>query len=607
MKRIVSLVLAALLLCGCLPMMAQAEDLQDVYCAEQDFSTKIPADKTAAWEEDTGLRISVGKPGYVPYVTVYRRAAADKFKNPVNYLNNIYREYMEESYDNKVGTNPCKTKEIGGKQLYSANYHYEVKGNKLCVTLMIEVRDDGDVEYHVKYVEGKGDEAMAVAETAVRYYQTGSANADDGAPVADGLKTVRCEKDGFSTKIPEDAVARVEDDGIFYVWLKDEGYVPNVYVVRRTKKLNNPENYVRNVYTNFMKETFGDNLKATTQYEQYEIGGKQLLGASYVYKAASGANINQLFLVEVRADRDVEYTARYLNSERESTLAALDAVVRYYRPDGEQAAAPAPAAKPATVSRIVTGTRNYSDSRFSMKVPTGWQIKTFGEYMDFGFKAWDPANPNRTIFMTLKLEPFLKSQAAKAKYQEVARQFGGTYTYFADAPVLEWLTLPAFLKTMPDLYNFCDKYNAAGLTASPSLIPNMADVSVLDTCASKIPCNPSCPDNSIAYVSFNDFLGQPCEGIVTAQPTDSIAYDFFGVDGWFYTVYQFMGVTAPKGEMQDLAPILTECLGSFSFERSYVNLSVDLSNDQTQALLAQGELMQAAHDAMVNAWYTWEK
>ena len=80
-------------------------------------------------------------------------------------------------------------------------------------------------------------------------------------------------------------------------------------------------------------------------------------------------------------------------------------------------------------------------SRFSMKVPTGWQIKTFGEYMDFGFKAWDPANPNRTIFMTLKLEPFLKSQAAKAKYQEVARQFGGTYTYFADAPVLEWLTL----------------------------------------------------------------------------------------------------------------------------------------------------------------------
>ena len=183
MKRIFGLLLTLLILCGCLFSIASADEelLKKVYCDEQGFSVIIPADKSAYFEEDLGLRVSVEEPGYVPYLAVYRREA--KLNDPVNFLNNVYREYMENQYNNNVGTNPCKEVEIGGKTLYSANYHYEVNGNKLVVTKMIEVRDDGDVEYLAKYLEGESDESFALLDTVVRYYQT-----EDGSSAAAGNK-----------------------------------------------------------------------------------------------------------------------------------------------------------------------------------------------------------------------------------------------------------------------------------------------------------------------------------------------------------------------------------------------------------------------------------
>ena len=173
MKKCFCLLLILTLLWSCAAFAATADGLRDVTCQEQGFSTKVPADKDARWVENTGFQISMGTPGYVPYVIVLRREK--KLNNPVNYLNNVYREHMENRYNNDVGTNPCREVEIGGKKLYMAQYHYKANGNALCLALLIEVRDDGDVEYSAKFAEGKGDEAMAVLETAVRYYRTGAA------------------------------------------------------------------------------------------------------------------------------------------------------------------------------------------------------------------------------------------------------------------------------------------------------------------------------------------------------------------------------------------------------------------------------------------------
>ncbi|MDO5327716.1 MAG: hypothetical protein Q4G00_13470 [Clostridia bacterium] len=453
MKRLFCMILSLSLLLCCLAGAAGEEELPllDVYCAEQDFSTKCLADYSTEWEEGNGLRIWMDGPGYVPNVLIFRRPLDKKFNNPVNYLNNVYREYMEDKYGDSVGTNPCQTVEIGEKTVYLARYHYEANGNKLCMARVIEVRDDGDVEFAAKYPEDDPQDAAAALYMAVLYYTAGGGEAP--APTAE-------------------------------------------------------------------------------------------MGGSY------------------------------------SVQKSLP---------------------------IVSGVSEYRDGRFYMNLPNGWGILTQGEYMNFCFKAWDPSNPNRTVFLFMKLEPFLKGQAAKSWYQNAA-VIAPDYRLFAEAPMMESCTLAAFLDTMPQITAFCDLFYDSGLTINSAVIPQITDVDILEKTTSTIPAPADCKENSIARISFHDYLGQSCEGLVAAQVRDPLQYIVSqGVDTMPYTVSLFMGVTAPVGELQELEPILTECLGSFGFEDSYVQQAISVSNEQTRELQNQMRQIEAAHDAMMQAWYAREE
>ena len=168
MKQILCFVLALIMVCGSFILTASADGMKAVHCAEQSFTVSIPSDKSAEWVENYGLRISVESPGYVPYIEVWRRTGDDRFKNPTNYLNNVYREYMEDKYNNNVGTNPASYIEIGGKELLGAHYHYVANGNNLIVSVFIEIREDGDVEYLAKYAANNPDETLAVLDDVVR-------------------------------------------------------------------------------------------------------------------------------------------------------------------------------------------------------------------------------------------------------------------------------------------------------------------------------------------------------------------------------------------------------------------------------------------------------
>ena len=351
MKKILCLILTVALLIGCVPALA-ADGLKEVVCEEMKFTTKIAADQEASFDTENGLWISIEKPGYIPFVLVYRRPLDAKFSNPVDALNNSYREYMENKYgENMVGTIPCDTYEVGGKNLYAAQYFYTVQGTQVCLIRLIEIRDDGDVEYSAKFTQEYREATLQALDNAVRYYEvipekepepeTKPAEPESGSEVLEktdvaGLIDTHCEEEKFSTKIPTGATGTWDaNDGCFYVWLTQEGYVPNIFIVRRTgdDKFKNAENYLKTTYPNYMEKTYGDRLVGTVLHEYYDIGGKRLLATSFIYRNTSGYAINQIVLVELRDDGDVEYVVRFPNSGRDDALAALDAVVRYYQPD----------------------------------------------------------------------------------------------------------------------------------------------------------------------------------------------------------------------------------------------------------------------------------
>ncbi|MBQ9007785.1 MAG: hypothetical protein IJ088_00425 [Clostridia bacterium] len=161
---------------------ASAASLKTYRCDEQEFTIQIPAGADASFGNNT-LTVYVESKGYIPYVMITRRPLNMKFSNPTNYLNNVYREHMENQYgSNMIGTNPAKNYTYGGKTLIGARYMYKVQNTKVCLLRLIEVREDGDVEYAAKYIDGEDKATLAVLEDVIRTYSTGEAD-DSGSDV----------------------------------------------------------------------------------------------------------------------------------------------------------------------------------------------------------------------------------------------------------------------------------------------------------------------------------------------------------------------------------------------------------------------------------------
>ena len=148
-----------------------------VRCEEDGFTTKIPAGCTTEYRTtrgQIGLTVYLGEAGSVPCVIVHRRTMDMKFNNPENYLNNTYREFLEDKYEENggsVGTNPAKTWEVGGKQLIGARYIIRIGDTEYTQVQLIEVRDRGDVEYSGIYRnEAEEKLVMDALEAAVAGY-----------------------------------------------------------------------------------------------------------------------------------------------------------------------------------------------------------------------------------------------------------------------------------------------------------------------------------------------------------------------------------------------------------------------------------------------------
>ena len=93
MRKMLAMILAAMMILAAVTCGASAEEWKDFFCEEEQFSTKVPASGTTRYEaENGGLVVYTEHDGYIPNLTVHRRSGENKFKNPTNYLNNVYRE-----------------------------------------------------------------------------------------------------------------------------------------------------------------------------------------------------------------------------------------------------------------------------------------------------------------------------------------------------------------------------------------------------------------------------------------------------------------------------------------------------------------------------------
>lgn len=153
----------------------------------------------------------------------------------------------------------------------------------------------------------------------------------------DDLSQISCPEQGFTTKADPAYSRKYAENGTFFIYIGDEGYVPYV-CIRWSSELTPDDDlrtYMSETFRSHMHKEYGDRLHYVVEYGTYEIGGRKLSAGLYVYDNENGTTLEMLRLYDIIGGRVAVYEAKYVQGEgeKEKTMNALDKAIRYFKED----------------------------------------------------------------------------------------------------------------------------------------------------------------------------------------------------------------------------------------------------------------------------------
>ena len=216
--------------------------------------------------------------------------------------------YYTVEYDNLLG----ETAFLCGWS--SAHEHINYGG------AAVLTRDSAD------YEAALAEELARVAALAGASVAPGPEAPGPGAP-DDDLVPVECPQLGFSTRIDPALSWEYEEGSGIYIYTEHEGSIPYALIYHTGDTILEPLEFIREQFTPHMQQQYGEDLVAINELEIYEIGGKQLPAGLYTYRL-QGHLVDMLRLYDISESGTMIYTAKYLETEGEATLKALDTAIR---------------------------------------------------------------------------------------------------------------------------------------------------------------------------------------------------------------------------------------------------------------------------------------
>ena len=243
----------------------------------------------------------------------------------------------------------------------------------------------------------------------------------------------------------------------------------------------------------------------------------------------------------------------------------------------------------------------FSNSVFSMKKPTGWVVECGGTGIYYAIRVYDPKDNNNQIFLMLKIQPLLKSQAAKNQWQSYSQLSGNSQQYkvFTDAVVLNSPTVENFYKSFNEVTSFISSVEP---TLSTLKFPTFSNFTKVEEFDSQSSMKSVAVDSKVLRATFENESSKKGEGLFMASIVNFGDQYQGGVDMSYYMVYDIMSVTASKDQFIDYKDILLDSINSIDFNDSYVKQTIDDGNAQTQNALAINASVQKAFDSYMSAW-----
>lgn len=243
----------------------------------------------------------------------------------------------------------------------------------------------------------------------------------------------------------------------------------------------------------------------------------------------------------------------------------------------------------------------YTNDALTMKKPKGWVVETGGSGIYYAIRVYDPSDSRNQVFLMLKVQPLLKSDASKSFWQNYYNMSGynSQYKLFADAVVLDSPKVETFYQKFNEIFSFVKSIDPSFSTINFPTINNFKTLEEFESTASM---KSVALDSKVLRATYSDQDNKEAEGMFLASIVNFGNNNMNGVDTLYYMVYDIMAITSAKDEFIDYKDILLESINSIDFNSSYVQKTIDDGNAQTKQALELSASMQKAFDSYMSAW-----
>ena len=253
-------------------------------------------------------------------------------------------------------------------------------------------------------------------------------------------------------------------------------------------------------------------------------------------------------------------------------------------------------------------TEKYETADFSITIPKGWKVTAGGANIYHTIRVSDPNEPLNGMFILLKAECLLHSEAGKAAYQSLYNMGNTQLALFANAVVLENPSTENFFKIFTSYGDFASKIDTtyAGFT-----FPRYDNFTVTERFASNSNMKAYSLGEELLRATFTDG-GRAGEGMFTASVVDFgsstisdgtvVGYRLNQADGGYYMAYNIVAITAAKDTFIEWESVLTECMKTLDYSESFVNATNQASNEKVALSKQISQNFNQAMDSMMSSW-----
>ena len=253
-------------------------------------------------------------------------------------------------------------------------------------------------------------------------------------------------------------------------------------------------------------------------------------------------------------------------------------------------------------------TEKYETADFSITIPKGWKVTSGGINIYHSIRVYDPNEPLNQMFILLKADVLLHSQAGKNAWQSLYNMGQASAALFANAPVLANPSTEGFFAIFPQYAAFVTQMEP---TYAGYVFPQFNNFTVTDRFAAADPLKAYALGDELLRATFTE-NGKEGEGMFSASVVDfgslSISdgtvnnYQLQAVDGGYYMAYNIVAITAVKDTFIEWESVLSDCMKTLEYSDSFVSATNQASNQQVAVANQISQNFNQTMDGMMASW-----